>query len=86
MARLKKQSSKKPVRFEQAIEQLEALIDQIESGQIGLEDALKHYERGMTLVKQCQQILGTAEKRMAKLTVDADGHLQADDRDDEDAD
>ena len=83
MARSKKTTAKKPVRFEDAIEQLEELIEQIESGEIGLEDALKHYEKGMTLIKRCRGILATAEKKIAELTVDEDGDLTADSDEDD---
>lgn len=70
MGKSKKTPARKTVRFEQAIDQLESLIDQIESGEIGLEDALKQYEKGMALIKQCRQILTAAEKRIAELTVE----------------
>ena len=76
MAQTSKRSTKKPVKFEQALEQLEQLIEQIETGQISLEDALKHYEKGMTLVKQCRQILAAAEKKIAELTLDDHGRLK----------
>ncbi len=79
MAQTSKRSTKKPVKFEQALEQLEQLIEQIETGQISLEDALKHYEKGMTLVKQCRQILAAAEKKIAELTLDDHGRLKVQD-------
>jgi exodeoxyribonuclease VII small subunit len=69
----------KPVKFEEAVEQLQAIIEQIESGQVGLEESLAQYERGMKLVAQCRAILATAEKRIAELTVTASGKLQQED-------
>jgi exodeoxyribonuclease VII small subunit len=62
--------------FEQAIEDLEGIIDRIESGQIGLEECLAHYERGMKLVQRCQTILTAAQTRMAQVKVDFDGKLR----------
>ncbi len=59
--------------FEEAIEQLEDLIDQIESGEIGLEEALKRYEQGSALIKRCRAILDGAQERIAELTEAADG-------------
>lgn len=53
--------------FEQAIEQLESIIDRIESGEIGLEDSLKEYERGTLLREHCKQILERTEQRVAEL-------------------
>lgn len=61
--------------FEQALEELEALIEKIESGQVGLEACLTHYERGMKLIARCQQVLGQAQQRIARLQVKEDGSL-----------
>ncbi len=58
--------------FEQALEQLEALIDRVEHGEIGIEDAIAQYERGSALVKRCRSILDRAETRIAELTADGD--------------
>lgn len=54
--------------FEQAAEQLEAIIDRIESGQVGLEDSLHEYERGMVLRDHCRDILARTEQRIVELT------------------
>ena len=69
-------SKQKAIRFEQAIEELEELIDRIESGEVGLEESLAQYEQGMKLIVQCKQILSKAEKRIAKLTLDDQGRLK----------
>ncbi len=69
-------SKQKAIRFEQAIEELEELIDRIESGEVGLEESLAQYEQGMKLIVQCKQILSKAEKKIAKLTLDNKGHLK----------
>jgi len=61
--------------FEEAIEQLEAIIDRIESGEVGLEAALSQYERGMGLIQRCRTILDSAQKKIAELTVDEQGRL-----------
>lgn len=77
----------KTPKFEKAVEQLETLIDKIESGEIGLEESIKHYEQGMALVKQCRGILATAEEKITELAVNDAGQLTipgndvADDRD-----
>jgi len=62
--------------FEKTIEELESIIEQIESGEIGLEECLKAYEQGTKMIKRCQNILGRAEKRIAELVADADGELK----------
>lgn len=74
--------TKKTPTFEQAVEQLEDLIEQIETGEIGLEDALKRYEDGTKLIGRCRKILDSAEKKIAELTVlDSDDLAQAVDQD-----
>jgi len=58
--------------FEAAMEELESLIDQIESGQIGLEESIKAYERGVGLVKRCRAVLDQAEQRVEELSAKLD--------------
>ncbi len=74
------------LRFEDAIERIESLIEAIESGQIGLEESLHSYEHGMKLICHCRTILDAAEKRVAQWTVSADGQLQAPKEDPEEND
>ncbi len=59
--------SKKKLSFEEAIAQLSAIADDIEKGEIGLEDSITKYEEGMKLLAQCQSILTSAEQRIVKL-------------------
>ena len=63
--------------FEQAIEQLEGIIDRVESGEIGLEESLKAYEDGAKLIKRCRQILSRVETRITELVADGQGNLQS---------
>lgn len=65
----------KPPKFEQAIEHLETIIDEIESGRCGLEDCITQYEKGMKLIVRCRTILDKAQTRIAELTADAAGRL-----------
>ena len=60
--------------FEQAIAQLEEIIERIESGQIGLERSISEYERGVALIRKCRQVLDRAEQRVEELTA----QMQAD--------
>jgi len=77
-------SDPQQLSFEQAISQLEQLIEKIESGEVGLEEALKHYEHGTELIKRCRSILDAAEKRIAELTESEAGELQIDQPNDDD--
>jgi exodeoxyribonuclease VII small subunit len=59
--------AKKQPSFEEALKQLESLADRIERGEIGLEESIREYERGMKLVAHCRAILTRAEQRIEKL-------------------
>jgi exodeoxyribonuclease VII small subunit len=64
-----------PPTFEQALDQLEKLVHQLEEGEIGLAEALDHYETGIGLLKQCYGLLQRAERRIELLSgVDAAGN------------
>ena len=54
--------------FEQAIQQLKAIVDRIEQGEIPLQDSLEQYEKGMALIKHCRDILQKAQKRIEKIS------------------
>lgn len=59
--------AKQQPSFEEALQQLESLAEQIERGQIGLEESIRKYEEGMKLLAQCRKILNQAEQRISKL-------------------
>ena len=59
--------------FETALAQLEKIVDQLEKGQVGLEESIRLYERGEALKKHCEQLLKTAEARIEKIALGADG-------------
>ena len=61
--------------FEEALGKLEQLVEQIESGAIGLEESIARYEEGIRLVKQCRTILDSAEKRIQLLAKGEGGEL-----------
>ena len=57
--------SEKPKQtFEDALEELEKIVAQVEQGEIGLEESIDKYEQGMKLIKHCRTILSQAEKRI----------------------
>jgi exodeoxyribonuclease VII small subunit len=53
--------------FEQALERLESIVDQLESGQLTLEQSLTFYEEGVRLSRQLTLRLDEAEKRIERL-------------------
>jgi exodeoxyribonuclease VII small subunit len=56
------------LNFEGAMERLEAIVEQMESGKMHLEDLIVRYEEGMKLVKICQERLASAEQRIEIIT------------------
>jgi len=52
------------LNFEKAMDRLEAIVEQMESGKLPLEDLIVRYEEGMNLVKVCQERLTTAEQKI----------------------
>jgi exodeoxyribonuclease VII small subunit len=53
--------------FEQALSELEAVVQQLEGGELSLEQSLKHFERGIALTRACQKSLAEAEQRVKVL-------------------
>ncbi len=56
--------------FEKAIAELEDIVRQMESGDLGLEVSLDHYQRGVTLLRQCRGALDAADQRIRQLQDD----------------
>lgn len=57
-----------PSSFEQSLAQLEAIVGDLEEGRIGLEASLQRFEEGVRLLRNCQSLLETAERRIEILT------------------
>lgn len=53
-----------PTSFEQALAELEALVSQMESGQMPLEQSLASYKRGAELLQYCQKSLADVEQQV----------------------
>jgi exodeoxyribonuclease VII small subunit len=52
------------LNFEKAMDRLEAIVEQMESGKLPLEELIVRYEEGMGLLKVCQERLATAEQKI----------------------
>ncbi len=70
-------SKKKSEGFEEGLELLEKLADELESGELKLEEAIRKYEEGVKLYAKCQEILNRAAHKVEMLTRNADGKLKA---------
>lgn len=67
--------SEKEMKFEQAVEKLEEIVDKLESGEIGLDESLKEYEEGTKLLKFCTAKLDEVEKKIEILVKDKGGKV-----------
>jgi exodeoxyribonuclease VII small subunit len=56
-----------PKNFEEALAELEQILTEIESGDVGLEESLAKYERGQFLIQHCRATLAKAEKQIESL-------------------
>ncbi len=65
------------VSFEAALQELQALVAKLESGDETLEDSLKSFERGVALVRVCEQRLSAAEVRVSQLENGPDGPVES---------
>ena len=67
------------LKFEKALERLEKIVEELEAGEIPLEDALKKYEEGVKLSRVLSEKLGQAEKKIQILTKSLDGSSKRED-------
>jgi exodeoxyribonuclease VII small subunit len=66
-----------PKSFEDALEELERILADIEGGQVPLEQSLVMYERGQFLIQHCRAVLSRAEKQIEVLSKGEGGELTA---------
>lgn len=62
--------------FEQSLKQLEAVVAQMERGDVSLEDSVKLFEEGTTLAEQCKQQLAEAEGKVEILIKQRNGAMK----------
>ncbi|MFH0975207.1 MAG: exodeoxyribonuclease VII small subunit [Spirochaetota bacterium] len=63
------------VTFEAAMKQLEQIVQELESGNLSLEDSIKKFEEGIKLSKFCSSKLDETEKKITLLLKDQDGNV-----------
>jgi exodeoxyribonuclease VII small subunit len=66
-------TTKKSVNLEKSLADLETLVDELESGDLPLEKAMKKFEEGIKLTRQCQAALKEAEQKVEILVQSAGG-------------
>lgn len=67
-----------PQTFEQSLAELEAIVEEMENGDLPLDEALAKFERGVTLSKQSHSALQAAEQKVRTLLADQNGEALQD--------
>ncbi len=62
--------------FEKSLQELEKIVDALETGELPLDDSIKKYETGVKLLRECYQHLEKAEQRIRKLVKKDDGTFE----------
>jgi len=68
-------AKKTTFQFEKSLKELEQLVEKMEQGDIGLEESLKHFEKGVQLTKACQKALQEAEQKV-NILLEKNGQLE----------
>ena len=63
--------------FEDALKELEGIVQQLERGQVKLDEAISAYERGALLKRHCEQKLAEAKMKVEKIVFSADGSVSS---------
>ncbi len=71
-----KKTQPAPKSFEEGMRELEAILSEMENGQIGLEESLTRYERGAFLIQHCRSVLSAAQTQIEQLTRSPDGEAR----------
>ncbi|MCK9594135.1 MAG: exodeoxyribonuclease VII small subunit [Candidatus Omnitrophica bacterium] len=64
------------IKFEEALKKLEKIVDELENGELSLDDALKKYQEGLELSRQCSQRLDSAKKKIDILVKNKKGEFE----------
>ena len=74
------------ISFEEALGQLEQVVQSLEDGELGLNESLEEYQRGVDLLKQCHATLEDAQRKVELLTGVTDGNPETHPSDDSEMD
>ena len=66
----------KEISFEDGMEKLEQIANELEKGDLNLDESVKKFEEGMKISKQCSDMLQDAEKKITMLIKNSDSELQ----------
>ena len=66
-------NSTEDLKFEDALKEVESIVDRLESGELPLEESLQTFQRGMELVNLCSKKIDKVEEKLRVLLENADG-------------
>ena len=66
------------MKFEEAMQELEETVKKLEGGKITLEESMELFEKGVTLSRTCQKLLGEAQLKVTKLIAENDTEVEFD--------
>lgn len=69
-------NSLKDMDFEQAIDELEFILNKMDMGELPLNESMDNFERGIKLINHCEGILNSYERKITKIIADKDGKLK----------
>ena len=69
---------KKTLDFERSLEELEDIVENMESGELSLESSLKAFEKGIILTRECQEALNQAKQKVSILMSTNDKEIEGD--------
>ena len=64
------EENEKNFSFEEKLDELEKIVNNLESGQVPLDDAIEEFKKAMDLVKECDEKLNSAQEAIAKIVND----------------
>lgn len=75
----RKSTKKKEAQFEKSLERLEEIVETLENGDAPLSDAVRLYEEGINLSKECLKQLNDVELKLKKISKELDGSFTVED-------
>ncbi len=72
---MKQEAQDKELSFEEALAELESIVQKLETGQVKLDESVRFYERGIFLRNFCNRKLGEAKSKIDLLQTDANGNI-----------
>ena len=73
-SKAEEEQSAQPARFDEALKELESLVESLEQGDLSLDESLARFERGVSLARECRDALTSAEQRVRVLLEKEDGN------------